>query len=395
MIDVRRIRFVTARFRELQGLAYAVFGGGMLAASLVDQYLRSDRDPAPYAFDGLVIGGMLWTAAKFDLGQRYRATFGHAVGGSGARDTGSAGGVPMFALMAGAMFDALSGPLRTEMSIGALGLAVASLFVVTRDGWWRPHYLVPVAAGLAGAYLTSAALHESSAAVANGTAHGHAMAATYALAGFGLLTAGLFDHLLLVDALTPIRARAGATARERVAGARSRAIVSGLLCLCGIVTFRLVSAGDMAAASSVLVAAFMLAIAVGTIVRIWNTVRQLGQDAAPFALGATDIFAMTGCALAMTLDAVLGAGAPYLTMAAFAAASAGVAAREWPLRRHYLLGVAAAGCVWALAPHLSPAAAVMLFLVAASGALTVENLADARLARTFAPSIEDPHADTI
>jgi hypothetical protein len=150
VIDVRRIRFVTGRFQELQGLGVACFSAGLLGAAFVQRSLAPAGGRGLYSFHALMVANLLWAASQVDIGLRYRATFGAAVGGTGVRDTTWVSGLPMLALMAGVLFDAASLPYRSGTSVGALGLALASSFLVARDRLWRLHYLVPVAAGLTG-----------------------------------------------------------------------------------------------------------------------------------------------------------------------------------------------------------------------------------------------------
>ncbi len=385
-MDIRRIEFVTARFQELQGLGVAWFSAGLLGGALVQQSLSSAGGGGLYSFHALMVANLLWGACQVDLALRYRSTFGAAVGGTGMRDTTWVSGLPMFALMVGVVFDAASLPYRSGASVGALGLALASSFLVARDRLWRLHYLVPVAAGLTGAYITSGVWPARFGDLNAGDARAHAMIAAQALAGFGLLTAALFDHQLLLGAFAPRGIGHRDAALARAASGRARAAIAAIACACAAMTWAVHAAGAAAMNLDVVfnfgISMVFFATAMWQLKQRRRSPRRSGR---PFTFDAADIAVVIGVALAATLDTVLGgAGVPYATVVASAAASGFVAVRDWPLRRHYTLGIAAAVIVLLLAPRMSTTGAVLLFLVAVSGALAIENLLDMRLARTSA-----------
>ena len=179
-----RIRLVSARYRDLQGLRYVCVGmalaltfGGTLALPFVP--------PGPLwltqaaMFLALVVPGHFW------LDRYYAATFGRQVP---ARDHhGVRAGLLVFA----AMF-VIDAALRTgPLAASALIAGVYSLWIAVRDWPFRPHHVSAAVVAAVGV-----ALHLSPFGAASPS---QATAATMGLLGVTWILIGFLDHRLLVS----------------------------------------------------------------------------------------------------------------------------------------------------------------------------------------------------
>ena len=174
-----RIRLVSSRFRELQGLRVALAGASI--AVVLGSYLIATPQPTQFgatvalsASFALMLPGVLW------LDRYYATTFGRQVKNPRER-------WPTLAFLL--MFWTLSAWL-VPLLAAAVMVGVMSLWVAVRDWPWRGYYLAATAAVATSfiAALSSAGAEQP----------GVALAMTYFLFGLAFVPIGLLDHRLLV-----------------------------------------------------------------------------------------------------------------------------------------------------------------------------------------------------
>jgi hypothetical protein len=398
MNDVERIAFVTRRFDELKGLQTALAGAGLLFGAVAGGFLSASSGYAADPFQSVMFGAIAFGYGHQLFWRRYRDTFGRIQ--PGRFDVARLVAMPTFGLIVGAVIDMASGGHRQWPSYAAVGVAVSSAAILIRDGRWRPHYMIPLAAGLLGVAVTAAV---PPLAFALPHAPDPRRAAVYLFAymmlGLSVMAAGLLDHLLLARTLTPRQqgdSRASATARMRAASRHTPwAALSALVALVTLAARSpyMTVMMPLAVASSF----FCLTIAQACV----NTVRLARRfphgtlPHEPFAFDVHTAAAVFLVAVGALIDGVRLDAAPMVSAVAIALASGATALRDWPVRRHYLAGVAAALVAIAIMRRPSSADAFTTLFFAAAAALTFETYRDGRLARAAVATTECTDADAI
>ena len=191
-----RIRLLSSRFRELQGLRLAWFGATI--ALVLGSYVAVESEPTPMGVGGaLLASSFIVMAGTARLKRYYDATFGRQQPSPPAR-LQTVGLLVTFSCLAGWL-----APLGATAAIVGIG----SLWVVIRDWPWRAYYLA----------ATAAVVVSVIASVSTGAsfATGQAMALTYILFGVSFVPIGLLDHRLLVKLMDEARAPEVAAAASR------------------------------------------------------------------------------------------------------------------------------------------------------------------------------------
>jgi hypothetical protein len=420
--DLARIAFVSRRFRDLHGLHPATLGMAMLTWGTAWTFVADGfRDPFIHV---LLPAELTVVALSSRVNRYYGMTFGRIAQATSPRwgtaaSAWSAGGTGFKAVFVGLVADLLKG-LHSPggPSCCAIALMLSSLLVVVRDGRHRLHHLAGVAAGLA-ALLATAGLPPGSGATFQVDSH---IASQYVFAylviGVGLVCVGLFDHWVLARAMSRPQSARVAPAYDL---ARARTALAGT-CLAGVVACA-ASAGwptTSATIFMVLFLAFNFLIIVEAISEVRRGLaahavahsdltrrreaRLLAQMAAmrgevsapaeapsepseapapPDAVGHLALPILT--AFGALIDVGLrGSGAPSLLALALAASHLRIGIRDWPLRKHYLLGTLAAGVSsvqYMFVGEVPPLDWAIWFLILMSSAMVVEGVLDTRVGK--------------
>jgi hypothetical protein len=198
--QLERIRLLSARFHELQGLRVALAGAAITLG--VGAYLFAAPEPTNNgALAALVVSfipvlpGVRW------LNRYYAATFGRQVFNPKPLLR------PALFLLGYAMIGTVLNATIPAVPAGAPTIAVVaivSLWVALRDWPWRAYYLI-VPAALALAFF---ATPSGGGALASDLR----LVAIFLALGLAMVAIGLLDHLLLVKLTKESRAVAGAAA---------------------------------------------------------------------------------------------------------------------------------------------------------------------------------------
>ena len=185
-----RIRLLSARFHELQGLRVALAGACM--ALVVGGYLATPQPTNNGAIIAMMVSFIPVVAGMPRLNRYYATAFGRQVWSPSRK-------LPLFM----AVYFAIAWSLHTWIPALPAGtptmmvVALASLWVTIRDWPWRGYYLVPalaVAGGLA-----------ASAPVGGLLAPNLTLGVMFPLLGGSMVATGLLDHLLLVKLMKEAR----------------------------------------------------------------------------------------------------------------------------------------------------------------------------------------------
>jgi hypothetical protein len=184
------IRFVTTRYRALQGFRTVSDGIFLLLMPLVFRWDgTAGRNP------GAAVGSTLLFVLAASLvqqlvGTRYDRRFGRA--GQVSRGDRLAGFGFFVAYAVAVIAAQLTGTPWLRGSIAAVALGAGPLLVVCRDWPHRSHWLLPVMAAVAGGALFAGV----DGAVAKWCVF------VWRAGGLSLIAAGLLDHALLVRFMT-------------------------------------------------------------------------------------------------------------------------------------------------------------------------------------------------
>ena len=423
--DLARIAFVTRRFGELQGLRSACFGA-MLVAGAVTVTLVPGAEPV--FFIAMPAQNVMF-GLSIVLSGYYERWFGRVPGDrhvqSLARvpwDYGS--GIALFVVVAGMSIDMLKSLWYPGgVSFGAAALVAYSGWIAYRDWPHRLHHVIGIFAGLAGVAVSSSMPvthrvfgHPMDAAVSG------VYALTYAILGLGLLAVGLLDHGLLAQAM-----RRHDTSVRRVAvdpsASRLRASVAAGCLLTTFGYLWLVGSPDeefglyltLYVGLSLVAVTFAMVYLTVTRVREFRTAegeparrreaKLLAQMAhlrgepspspeidvsvsvpnvPPFDTLGHFVLPFAVASGALVDVASRGSGFPSLLGLALAASHLRIAVRDWPSRKHYLLGTLAATIstvhfMFVSGPRVFDWA--VWFVILVCGAMVVEGLLDLRLSR--------------
>jgi hypothetical protein len=423
--DLARIAFVSRRFRELQGLRSAALGSGLIAGVVVwSLFPEGYRDPFIYI---VLPSQMVLLSVEPWMTRYYDRNFGRvpiagqlATSRSLASHPGVLGPFLVVVGMALDMFVESSHPAR--VSFGAVFLVMFSLWICGRDWPHRLHHTIGVAAGVLGVMTSSSAplvQHEIWERLDPGIASHYAL--TYALIGLGLLTVGLLDHRLLAQAMAPEVRNASSGLPGDPTIAPARAIVAGGSLL--VVLTYLAIAGwptqvfgihlALYLGGSLLMLGELGRVGLGAVVeqsRAYSELtrareaRFLAQMAAMRGeapkveieaprsgteVPCFDTLGHLALPLAIACGALVdvaarGSGIPSFLALALAASHLRIALRDWPSRKHYLLGTLAASISAAhfiFVPQHEALDWTVWFLILVCAAMLVEGLFDYRLAR--------------
>ena len=388
MNDIERIAFVTRRFNELKGLQPATTGAILLVGSVLLRFLFASStyaiEPAFFLNAAMVSYSFGWVVFE----PRYRATFGRT-----HSTLGEAGVVlPMMLMVVGLTIDFVVSKVVHQYipSAAAIALALSSFVVVVRDWRWRVHHVIPLAAAIIAVVLTAAVPAVRPAFSWEGDSlRGSVFLLAYAFIGAGMIAAGLLDHALLLRTLRPtgVAASEPVSPRRSQAG-RSESRLAALVGGCALLTL-FFPPGEMVLALPL--ALTMVGFALSMI--FFRRARRL-QKYAPQAIPAEPldvtrdiVVPLIVLAVAGIIDVALSSAGPVVSTAAIGAWSLSIAVRGWPTHRHYLLGAVTAAGLLLLMPHLVPAQAVTVCVLATAAALAIERYLDS--------GIENTHADAI
>ena len=439
--DLARIAFVTARFSDLQGLRTAALGAAVVISVVASTMAPTDFGdpltqivlPVQNATYALAIGLNGYYSRCFG---RVPATGHHRRNSRPSWDL-AAGAAP-YAIMLGMSVDFLKGFFYPGgVSYGAVAVAGFSAWIVWRDWPHRVHHVIAVFAGAVGIAISSSIpiAHRVFGNPLDPIVASH-LVLTYALLGLGVFAVGLLDHRLLAAAMAPtssppLRAPDRAMSRFRAAFAGG--------CLAVIATFLAIAGWPQDAAGLYLtfyVGTSVVAVAVLVIymvVVLSSNFRTFDADLAerrearllaqmagirsekpspetevpPRLLGVPHFESLGHFVLpfAVACGAVIdigtrGSGLPSLLALALAASHLRIALRDWPSRKHYLLGALAASIsaihfMFVTEPRILDW--TVWFLILTCGAMLVEGLLDLRLARTARLDnfSKEHHADAI
>lgn len=380
--DIERIQFVTQRFTELEGLIPAAFGASLIIGTLIAHAVGHSPGREPGRLVLTMVCSMAWVSSQ--LQGLYRRTFGDVV--AAIRRTPFSA-VSTVLVMFGVMADMyLPHSINPHPSLAAIALTLSSIWIVLRDGRWRVHHLVAVAAGIAAIAVTGtvpSADHWSF-----DPAGSAAYLLAYSLIGLGILAAGLLDHHLLASTLRPARlgrAREPEHTADPAGGGLTRVVVATMFSVAG--------AGSLWALSvraSPLMLPLLLILPVGFTLLLINRL-PVERRFHKLDIGTDTLVIIFVFALAATLDgALLPRVAPGTLAVAIGLASAWIARRDWPHRKHYLIGTAASAAVVVLGMRVDPARALAILVLATAGAIAGEAWIDwwqaGRLSRPAVPS---------
>jgi hypothetical protein len=436
--DLARIAFVTRRFDALQGLGAVSYGAALIVGVLAYEVLPRELNPVQYFISAQILAG----AAAVPIQRYYRRVFGNVSRGDRFEVAGrprslTPGVVVPSLVMMGLFLDLLNGGrLGTAASIGAAVLTVASLRTTVQDWPHRCHHVIAVFAGAVALVVTASGPTEhreiwqpmSEALV------GYYMVAC-AIVGFALVATGLLDHHLLAQSFFGRATRVPGAPHTAEYFAEPRISMAGAVCL-SLVAFLAVrgwpSTPTSAVALSMLIWLPLMAVMVlaGWRDAMWglDAFKEAAQareaklkafvaarlaNASPDSLEVPDALprspppdtighlvlplAMAGGALVDI--ACRPNGLPSMLAFALCLSHARIAWRDWPARKHYVVGASAAAVCAVLHMFIgiiTPLDWTVGFLLLVSGAMSIEGWCDRRLERVAtSDNAGSRHADTI
>jgi hypothetical protein len=188
-----RIRLVSTRFRELQGLCVAVAGAAM--AFIVGGYALIARRPSnDGAMLAVLLAFVLAAPAVWSLNRYYAARFGRQLASRrmAGRTALALVAYVVVAATLNARFEAIPAGAPTAVTV-----ALASLWISIRDWPWRAYYLGATAAVAIG-FAASTPI--------TGLLPPHMTLTTiFVLLGASMVPIGLLDHLTLVRLVDDVR----------------------------------------------------------------------------------------------------------------------------------------------------------------------------------------------
>ena len=372
--DLTRIALVTRRFGDLQGLR-TVFVGAMLLVGAVAASFVPASDPflQVVLFAHVGAAGFVNTLNRF-----YQERFGSAPPRSTSDVRGLRPIQPYAVLPAIVMIGLLVGGLATPIGVlrFALGPALltgCSLWIVVRDWPHRAHYTIGVVSGL----VSLAMMLSAPAGVETHWLIDPAFAGTFTVAcsiiGLALVAVGLIDHRFLTLAMCRHTASPRHPAVDAAAFAKPRMLVAGSavvavlghVVLAGWPTEPHIAVGGMWLSMVVMMMIGALvdlrlilhsqhrALASAREARLLRRFTGAAADDAEADASVTpsvpppDFWGHLALPIATACGALIdislrGSGYPSAMAMALAASHAWIAFRDWPVRRHFVLGAAAA-----------------------------------------------------
>ncbi|HVL65887.1 MAG TPA: hypothetical protein VM364_01365 [Vicinamibacterales bacterium] len=417
--DLRRIAFVTRRFHALQGLYLATLGAGLIAGTLLWSVMPAEERNV--VIQVMLFGQFVMMGASLQIDGYYRRMFGR-VPARGLRG-GMAAMLPIVLLL-GMLADIVRSFQGTVApSTTAVGLTVFATLVLATDWRQRPYYLLGLAGGCVAAFLSTQPI--AFGGPPDGTA-GAPLVAALSVVGFTVMMLGLLDHDLLARALT------AAAPRDRAAVPASRLLLSGVRLSASVLTLGAVviclSASGWPRGDGVFRFLFVLSLVPSALMFLASmryAFCHIGElhkgmsrrereflerlerlpdgklpplpEAASFQDATTEglrpplvdplghlVLPLSMAAGALIDVASRGTGAPSLLALAFAASQLRIVTRDWPYRRHYLVGALAGGVASVHYMFVSldrGADWALVSLILVSSAMILEALLDRRLER--------------
>ena len=426
-VDLRRIAFVTRRFGDLQGIRTVVYGAALLVGiSIHSLFPRDYPDPLlSIALFASLLGG----AARVTLDRYYGRTFGNLAAQRTWRNPqpGTQFALVPNVVLSGLMLDILlAASLDVRIGLGGVALLAVSLRVVLQDWPHRPHYVIGAVAGVGAVIVVTLAPPRATSGLSLDPATGQYFALACGLIGLALAVIGLLDHRQLVLAMS--RASSGeadrlppcrlATTRIMLASAVAAMLLvhfvvlgwpshaASVMLMYSLMVLLLLIAGgwpDLAhglrafkAAARAREAALLARIESREIPRI---------DVAPMSeIPRPDFWGHLALPVAIACGALVdipfrGSGFPSVLAIAIAASHLRIATRDWPERKHYLLGALAAAVASVQHMFISQVSALdwaVSFVLLLSIAMLIEGLLDRRLeSHPHRQTSDSRHANTI
>ena len=428
--DLRRIAFVTRRFGDLQGLRTVAYGAALLVGTTMHgQFPRDYPDPA---LSIVIFASLVGSAARVTLDRYYRRTFGNlAVGPSAAWRTPQPGThfahLP-YLVVSGLMVDVIFASIfDVRIGIGGVFLFGLCLRTMIRDWPLRPHYAIGVAAGVGAVIVVALAPPRATSNLLLDPAIGQYFAAACGLVGMALVVIGLLDHRILVQAMWRVPSADAVDRRPPERLATTRMMLAGAVAATLLVHFGVLGWPSHAA---IVMGMFWVSVLLLTIASAWPDLtyglrafknEARAREAALLArvqnrellrvvetpmseIPRPDFWGHLALPVAIACGAfadiaLRGSGLPSFLAIAVAASHLRIAIRDWPTRKHYLLGAAAAtvGAVQhVFIATVSPLDWAVSFLMLLSTAMLIEGLLDRRLeSHPRQHFSDDRHANTI
>ena len=375
--ELARIAFVTKRFGALQGLRTVSYGAALIFGVAAYGVLPDDfRNP----INVLVTAQLLSGCAASRVDDYYRRCFGRVMvppRGLGAPSGLSPGQafhhVAAMAIMLDVLKAAFFPVSVTGFSVAGIALIAGSLWILLRDWPHRAHYVIPLSAGVATMVIIASAPMRRPDRLLD-----PAVGAYYVLAcgviGLSLVAASLLDHWLLTRAMSRPRAdsktapsyfggiRAAVAGTVLVALAISTAVwrwppppvpvafvLWGLVpCLAIALSYKDIFWGLRAykererAREAVLLERVKRSLAEAAGASPTSPHADVPQTNIPVPDFTGHVVLPIAMATGALLDAGLhGSGLPSFLALGLAASHARIAARDWPFRKHYIIGALA------------------------------------------------------
>ena len=385
--DLRRIEFVTRRYIELRGLNVALIGAIVALSALFARAALGPDGSIHPLFEIPMMSLMILTAP---IEIAYQLAFGRAKPPFW-RDLVAA--VPILLITIGIFADwaQLLGMLQAPASVGALLFVLYGTWIAVRDWRWRPYYVLLCAAAVI-------AIGTGAGAAAGGTYVSRLMTylRAYAVLSVGITAVGLLDHRLLITSLhdgTVPRP----TPAQRTAVARTAFITTTLLAVMVPIAVALSGPDDpllSAGVGGAFTASYLVIVV--NFARATRRYRVGSMRQAPDLARYSAVRVPLAIAPLVLWFTVVDAAAfdvlaparvfPLATTLVLGAASAWWALSDWPARRHYLLGTAAAACtaIAVIAFPGSPIRAFTWLVMTTSASVAVETCIDYRALRRSA-----------
>jgi hypothetical protein len=191
---LERIRLLSRRFHELQGLRVAL-AGAMLALVVGGYVLTTPKPSDNGAIAAMLASFVLIVPGVWSLNRYYATRFGRQVPSPSRNPRALVliwSGYLVVVSTLNAMFGGIPAGAPTVATV-----ALASIWLAIRDWPWRAYYL--------GAPMAVAIGFAASAPITGILAPGMTVATLFLLLGASMVPIGLLDHLLLVKLVKEVR----------------------------------------------------------------------------------------------------------------------------------------------------------------------------------------------
>ena len=424
--DLQRIAFVTRRFADLQGLRAVSYGAVLLVGAWINSLLPLDTSPM---FGVVMVASLFGSAARLPLDRYYGRTFGTLAVRPG---TVQAGILPieLDLVVTALTFDVILLQIfDLRIGLGGVLLIGFCLRTVIRDWPLRMHHAIGAASGMAAVIVLALAPPKRAEkfTLLLEPAVGEFFAVSCALIGLALVVTGLLDHRVLVQAMWRPSSRQAVERLPPQRFAVTRIVLAGTVAPTGLMHLM---ARSWPSHDSIMMGMFLtsliLLLVAGVsdnlsagmrmltygkrereaerLARIEGREPQRLETAPMTEIPPPDVWGHVVLPVAIACGALAdvllrATGLPSFLALALAASHLRIAIRDWPDRKHYLLGAAAA-CVGAVQhvfiPHVSRLDWALSFLMLVSIAMLIEGFLDRRLeSHPRGQFSDDRHANTI